>query len=349
MIRRLLGCIIALALCLTLSPSLSAAASSAAPYYEGKTIRLISATAAGGGVDILARLVARHITKHIPGNPLIIIQNIPRPTAVGGANYVYNIAKRDGLTFGAASAGLFSRSLSGSHPGVHFDLQKFTWLANMHNATVIFWMRTDFPCQTLEALKRCPKPLQFGATSRGSTGYGLVPELIKEALGLNMEIIYGYLSRDIPGAVERGEIDASGGSVQGFFGGPSREMMKKGQVRILFQVGARKSPVLESYDVPWVMDLLEPKYTKLFTMINPIIDLARPYFAPPAIPENTKQILQEAFRRLAKDADFRAEVKRATRTEPNVMVGVEVVEAMQQMFDQPPEVKDRVMDLLKGN
>jgi tripartite-type tricarboxylate transporter receptor subunit TctC len=331
---------------LAISVLAAATPSAAAEYYEGKTLRLIAATGAGGGVDILARVVARHLKKHIPGNPLIIVQNIPRPTAVGGANYVYNVAKPDGFTIGAASAGLFSRSLS--HPGVKFDLNKFTWLANLYHATVVFWMRTDFPCQTFETLKTCSKPLQFGATSRGSTGYGLVPELIRESLGLNMKMTYGYTSREIPAVVERGEIDASGGDLIGFFGGPPNDMMKAGKVRILVQVAARKSPELERHNVPWIMDIITPEYKKLFSMINPIIDLARPYFAPPGIPEESRKILLESFRRLGEDAEFRAAMKRAARTEIDLTLGQDVVRAMNQMLDQPPEIKEKVISLLKG-
>lgn len=321
-------------------------AADSAPFYADKTIRLVVASDAGSGVDILGRLVARHLRKHIPGNPLILVQNIPRPTAVGGANYVYNVAKPDGLTIGGASAGLFSRSLA--HPGVRFDLNKFTWLANMYNATVIFWMRTDFPCQTLEELKKCPQPLQFGATSRGSTGYGLVPELIKEALGLNVKITYGYSSREIPAAIARGELHASGGDLIGFFGGPPLDMMKEKKVRILLQVASDKSPVLEKYNVPWIMDSLSSEYKKLFMMINPIIDLARPYYAPPGLSAELTDLLQQSFRKLGEDAAFRSDVERAARTEVNVVVGQKMVEAMKQMLDQPPEIKNKVISLLKA-
>lgn len=339
---KVLLCVVSLLMCITVVAS----PATGSDFYEGKTIKLVIASGAGSGVDILGRLVARHLRKHIPGEPLIIVQNIPKPTAVGGANYVYNVAKPDGLTIGGASAGLFSRSLS--HPGVRFDLDKFTWLSNMYNATVILWARTDFPCRTLEQLAKCSKTLQFGATSKGSTGYGLVPELVKEALGLNMKMTYGYVSREIPAAVARGELDASGGDLIGFFGGPTLSMMKEGKVHILLQVASDKSPVLAPYNVPWVMDVVPEKYQKLFSMINPIIDLARPYYAPPGIPEESKRVLLEGFRRLGGDEEFKTEVKRAARTEVSVLVGDKMIKAIKQMLDQPPEVKNKIIQLLKG-
>src|SRR6201991_3304192 len=159
-------------------------------FYKDKTVRLVVGSGEGSGVDILGRIVARHLSNHIPGKPTVIVQNIPAPESIAGANYVFNIAAPDGLTIGTGSSGLLSRAIS--QPNIRFDLGKFTWIANLYSATVIFWMRTDFPCQTFEAISRCPQTMKFGATARGSTGFGLVPELLKEAFGLNMDIIYGY-------------------------------------------------------------------------------------------------------------------------------------------------------------
>ena len=145
-------------------------------FYKSKQIKLIIGSGEASGVDILGRIAARHLPKHIPGNPVIVSQNMPAPESIAVANHVYNIAAPDGLTIGAGSAGLFSRAIS--QPNIRFDLNKFTWLSNIYSATVIIWMRTDFPCQTFETLKSCPVPLKFSATARGSTGYGLVPELL---------------------------------------------------------------------------------------------------------------------------------------------------------------------------
>jgi tripartite-type tricarboxylate transporter receptor subunit TctC len=336
--------LLVLACSLTLWPVLASAQDA---FYKGKTMRVVVGFAAGGGFDTYARAISRHMGKHIPGKPNFVVQNMPLPTAVAGANYVYNVAKPDGLTIGAASAGLFSRALS--QPDLRFELDKFTWLANLYSATVIFWMRTDFPCQSLEALSRCPERLQFGATSRGSTGYGLVPEILKEAFGLNMDIIYGYKTGALLLALEQGEIHASGGDLIGFFAGRPAELMEAGKVRILLQVAGRKSPELEPWKVPWVMDVVPPKYKGLFVMVNPLIDMARPYFAPPGLPPARAEILQEAFRRLAADPAFLTEVKKAARIEVDAVVGAEMAQAIKDMLNQPPEIKSKVVQLLGGN
>ncbi len=326
----------------------AAAAQDAAGFYKGKNVRLIIGSGEGSGVDILARITARHLGKQIPGNPTIVAQNMAQQESIGSANHVYNVAEKDGTFIGAGSSGLFSRAIS--QPNIRFDLGKMNWVANLYNATVIYWMRTDFPCQTIEQIAKCPQPIKFAATARGSTGYGLVPELLKEALGLKMDIIYGYKGSDTDIAVERGEAHASGGDLIGFLGGSGKRLMEEGKVKILVQVAGKKSPALEPYNVPWVMDVLPAERKNLFLMLNPILDLARPYYAAPGIPAERVAALREAFAKLANDAEFKAEVKKAASIETSFVHGADMQQAIQTMLDQPPEVKDKIISLLtSGN
>lgn len=317
----------------------------AADFYKGKTITLVIGSGEGSGVDLLGRLVVRHLGDHIPGHPNVIATNMPLPQSIAAANYIYNIAKKDGLTIGSGSAGLFSRAIS--QPNIRFDLNKFTWLGNLYSATVLVWMRTDFPCQTIEQLQKCPEHLKFGATARGSTGYGLVPELLKEALGLKMDIIYGYKSRNVVLAVERNEVQASGGDTIGFFGGRPFDMMKNGKVKILMQVAGHKNPDLAQYNVPWVMDVVPASHKQLFQMVNPIIDHARPFYAPPGIPADRAKILQAAFDGIAKDEAFKAEAHKAAKINISYTPGTKMTVAIKEMLDQPPTVKAKVISLLK--
>lgn len=315
-------------------------------FYQGKTIRLVVGSGEGSGVDILARIVARHLTNHIPGKPTIIAQNIPAPESIAAANYVFNIAAPDGLTIGTGSSGLLSRAIS--QPNVRFDLGKFTWIANLYSATVLFWMRTDFPCQTFEAISRCPQTMKFGATARGSTGFGLVPELLKDAFALNMDIVYGYRNSDLNLAVERGEVQASGGDLIGFMGSRPAQLLQEGKVKIALQVAGHRDPVLDKLNVPWSMDVVPEKYKNLFAMVNPIIDLARPFFAPPNIPPERAKVLQAAFGKLAQDPAFRAETNRVAKIEPSYVPGPQMDAAIKQILTQPKEVSDRVISLLSG-
>lgn len=316
-------------------------------FYKGKTIKLIIGSGEASGVDVLGRIAARHLGKYIPGAPTIIAQNMGAPESIAAANHVYNIAAPDGLTIGAASSGLFSRAIS--QPNIRFELDKFTWIANIYSATVLVWMRTDFPCQTLESLRTCPQPLKFSATAKGSTGYGLVPELVRDGLKLNMDIIYGYRNADADLAVERGEAHASGGDVIGFMSGRPVQLAAEGKVKILLQVAGRKNPELEPFKPIFAMDVLPPEHKRLFAMLNPILDLARPYFAPPGTPPARAAILREAFVRLVADEAFRAEVKKIARITPTLTEGGEMAEQIRAMLNQPEEVRKRVVELLQGN
>ncbi len=332
--------------CSPVAPALGqSAAAKANDFYHGKIIRLIVGSAEASGVDILARVAARHLGNHIPGKPTIVVQNMAAPESIAAANYIYNVAEPDGLSIGAGSSGLFSRAIS--QPNVRFELSKLTWIANLYSATVVFWARTDFPCQTFAAISSCPQRLTFGATARGSTGYGLVPELLKDAFKLNMDIIYGYRNAEL--AVERGEVHASGGDLIGFMGGRPRQLMEEGKVKILLQVAGRRDADLDRLNVPWSMDVIPEQHKKLFVMVNPILDLARPYFAPPRIPADRAKILQAAFVGLANDPNFRAEVKRVARIEPSLVPGPAMDAAITEMLSQPDAVKNWIVDLLRGN
>ncbi|MFN3888778.1 MAG: Bug family tripartite tricarboxylate transporter substrate binding protein [Beijerinckiaceae bacterium] len=321
-------------------------AASADDFYKGKTVKLIVGSGEASGVDILGRVAARHLPKHISGQPVIVVQNMPAPESIAAANHVFNIAEPDGLTLGAGSSGLFSRAIS--QPNIRFDLSKFTWIANIYSATVIFWMRTDFPCQTFEQLRTCPQPIKFGATARGSTGYGLVPELLKDSLKLNMDIIYGYRNAQVDLAVERNEVQASGGDLIGFMGARPRQLMEEGKAKILLQVSGRKNPDLDKYNVAWSMDVVPDSHKPLFRMLNPILDLARPYFAPPNVPADRAKILRDAFGKLVGDQDFRAEMKKVAGITPSYVPGEEMAANIKDMLDQPPEVKDKIIGLLQG-
>lgn len=325
----------------------ASAQQSVADFYKGKTFRLIVGSSEASGVDILARVASRHLPKYMEGKPTIIVQNMAQPESIAAANHIYNVAEKDGLTIGAGSSGLFSRAIS--QPNIRFDLDKFTWVANLYTATVLYWMRTDFPCQTLDALAKCREPIKFGATAKGSTGYGLVPELLKDAFKLNMDIIYGYRNNDIELAIERNEVHASGGDIIGFLGGRGKQLLDQGKVKILLQVSGQKAAALAPYNVPWVMDVIPESQRPLFTMVNPILDLARSYFAPPNIPADRAAMLREAFAKTAVDPEFIAETRKVASIEPILTRGEEMQKAVAAMLDQPPEVKNKIIGLLKGD
>jgi hypothetical protein len=164
-----------------------------------------------------------------------------------------------------------------------------------------------------------------------------------------MDIIYGYKDNAINLAVEQNEIQASGGDLIGFMSGRPLQFMNEGKVKILFQVAGKRSPELEQYGVPWVMDVIPPDRVNLFAMVNPIIDMARPYYAPPGIPAGRVRVLRAAFANMAKDAAFNEEVTRIARIRATHLGGEEMTPAIHAMLNQPPEVKEKVIGLLRSS
>jgi tripartite-type tricarboxylate transporter receptor subunit TctC len=158
-------------------------ASAQTPFYKGKTITLVVTSAASGGYDLWARLTARHIGKHIPGNPSIVVQNMPGAGNIIGANYVYGIAKADGLTLGAVNPALYFDQLVGRSE-VKFDWAKFNWIGSPEKNDIVYYMRADQPLKSVEDLRNTKEPAKCGSTGTGSTGH-YIPRLLEETSALN--------------------------------------------------------------------------------------------------------------------------------------------------------------------
>jgi tripartite-type tricarboxylate transporter receptor subunit TctC len=174
-----------------------------ANFYQGKTITMVVSSTAGGGYDLWARLMAQHIVKYIPGNPTIVVQNMPGAGNIIGANYVYGIAKPDGLTLGAVNPALYFDQLVG-RPEVKFDWTKFNWIGSPEKNDIVSYMRADQPIKSVEAWRNAKEPPKCGSTGTGSTGH-YIPRLLEETLGIKTQIVSGYPGAgDIELAVERG-------------------------------------------------------------------------------------------------------------------------------------------------
>src|SRR4051812_46148094 len=187
------------------------AAAQSSPY-AGKTVTIIVGYKAGGGYDATARMLARHLPKHIPGKPTIIVQNMPGANSLIAANHVYSVAKPDGLTMGTFNRNLPIAQLT-KVDGAKFDMRKFVWIGSAASEATILAIRSDLPYKTVEDLKKADKPIVIGATGPGANTYDF-PLMLKEFLGLNLKIVTGYSSSaDIMLAIERKEVDGRAGSL----------------------------------------------------------------------------------------------------------------------------------------
>src|SRR5262245_29157437 len=182
------------------------AAQEAKPFYEGKTIQLLVSSGPGATTDISARLVGRYLGKHIPGNPGMIVQNMPGGGGLVGANYLYNVAKPDGLTILAVSRANYLDQMVG-RPEVKTDFRKFSWIGSFNKAPMMAACRTDTPYKSIAAIRAAKVPPRFGQSGTGSISY-VFGSLIEKILDLKLKNVTGFKSgRDTDLGLERGEVD----------------------------------------------------------------------------------------------------------------------------------------------
>ena len=187
------------------------------PFYQGKSISLIVGNQAGGLYDLWARHIANHIGKQIPGNPSVIVQNMPAAGSLVAANYLYNVAKPDGLTIGAVIPGIYMDQLTGRKE-VQFDWARFNWIGTPEQTEWVFITRADSPYKSIEDIRAAKEPPKCGATGTGSFLYQ-VPKLLEETLGMKLNMVTGYTGGpDVDLAIERGEVRCRSISVTAFFG-----------------------------------------------------------------------------------------------------------------------------------
>jgi tripartite-type tricarboxylate transporter receptor subunit TctC len=283
-----------------------------APYYQGKTITIVVGTVAGDLYDLYARAIAQFMGKHIPGNPNIIVQNMPGAGHMIAANYLYSVAKPDGLTLGAISPSLYFEQLVG-RAEVKFDWAKFTWVGNATKSPQVLYMRTDSPYKTIDDVRNAKEPPKCGTTGTSNMGY-FVPKLLEETIGAKFNVVAGYRGgSEVDLGVERGEIQCRSLSSEAFFSRePFHTWRKNNFARVLVQGGNKRDERLA--DVPTLYEVMDKYKTpesgrRLATALLASGDFHRPYLGPPNIrPENVR-ILREAFVKTLKDPALLAEAK----------------------------------------
>jgi tripartite-type tricarboxylate transporter receptor subunit TctC len=186
------------------------------PYYQGKTIRLVAGTPAGSVYDTYARLMAQFMPKYIPGTPNIIVQNMPGVASMVAANYIYTIAKPDGLTIGAIQPALYFDQLVGRKE-VQFDWQKFSWIGNTTVSHHLLYIRADAPYKNIEDIRKSSVAPKCGSEGTASSAY-YIPKLLEETLGSKFNVVTGYnAGTEVDLAVERGEVQCRAFTIAAFF------------------------------------------------------------------------------------------------------------------------------------
>lgn len=341
---------IVLAFCLVRLFAWSPASQAQSPYYQGKTIKTLVGYLAGDGYDIWARILSSHLGKQIPGNPDFVVQNMPGASSMIAANYIFRIAKPDGLTIAAIGGSLYLDQLTGRKE-VQFDWGKFSWLGSTDRTEWVFYMRSDAPYKTVEDIRKASEPPKCSTTGTGTSGH-FVPRLLEETLGVRIKLVAGYQGgseQDL--ALERGEVQCRALSIPTFLSRePFHTWRKKGLVRLLLQTGQKRDPRLP--DVPTLYELMDEAKTpessrRLVAVVLASGNIGRPYVAPPGIVPERVKLLREAFMKAMNDPELQADVKKS-KLEVHPTSGEELEKIAKESVSQPPEIVERMKRVLEN-
>lgn len=318
----------------------TAQAQSVEQFYRGKTINMVIGFSVGGGYDIYARQLARHMSKYIPGNPTIVPQNMTGAGSLRATQYIYAVAPKDGLTFGT-----FSR-MAGINPlvdpSVAYDATKFNWLGSItHDVSICF----TYNSQVKNWQDFLTKPVVFGGQAVGSE-IDIFANLYKNVFGSKIRVVVGYPgTNDITLAMERGEVEGVCGMAFTSIKQQRRTWVAENKINILVQQTFRKAS--EIPNVPSVMDLAKTKeqqqIMKLFVSTQ---EFARPFALGPGVPDDRVAALSKAFDDTMKDPEFLAEAqKRDLEVAP--VTGSEMKAMLAELYKTPKDILEKAAAAMK--
>lgn len=320
-------------------------------FYKGKTITVIAGTTPGALYDQWSRILAAHMGKHIPGNPTLVVQNMPGAGHKIAANYLYNKTKPDGLSLiGSIVPSLYFDQLIGRKE-VQYDWAKFVWIGSPVQGESQMYMRADTPYKTMDDVRKASEPPRCGGQGTSDSAYYL-PKLFEETLGTKFNLVTGYPGGpEIDLAVERGEIQCRAFTIEAFMSRePYHTWRKKGFVRNIIQTGRKRDAKLPQ--TPTIWELMDQYKTpeagrRLANVVLAAGALGRPMLGTPGIPADRAKILRDAFNKTLKDPEFLAELeKRKFELDPTS--GEQLEKIVKEAVGQPPETVARLKKLLGG-
>jgi tripartite-type tricarboxylate transporter receptor subunit TctC len=316
----------------------------AAPFYDGKAIRIIVGTAPGGGYDTYTRLVARHFSKYIPGNPTIIVDNMPGAGGLLSANHLFRVAKPDGLTIGHFVGGQFLQQLL-AKPGIEFDALKFEYIGVPAQDNFVFGVARTTGITGMEQWLASKTAVKFGAIAAGDGTYD-TPKVVEVALGLPIQVVSGYKgTAPIRLAFNSGEVGGLSNSWQSFRS-TWRKELETGEVTIVLQLSAKPHPDLPK--VPLAVNLAKSDDAR--KLIQAVVQAhgaaVRPYVLPPGTPKDRVEILRKAFLEAVKDPELLNEAGKAN-LEINPGSGEELERNVKELLRLDPALVARLKEILK--
>jgi tripartite-type tricarboxylate transporter receptor subunit TctC len=343
------------ALGLSLAPGWGWAAQAAKPtfdekaiasFYRGKTVRIVVGFSAGGGYDQYSRVIARHLSKYIPGNPAVIVDNMPGVGSIIAANHLFNAAPKDGTILANISGPIVLEQLFGS-PSVQFDLAKFRYLAVPVSESYLMIVHKRTGITKFEDLRgEKGKQVTFGAIPGSTVEHA--PIMVKEALNANLKIVSGYKgTADVRLALDSGEVD-------GFFNTwtsskiTSYDKIRSGEWVLLAQMTEKPMKDLIVPNVPTIQMISRSDEQRLLLKYGTSTpnDFGKVYVLPPGVPADRAQALETAFARVFNDKDLRADADKG-KLEIDPLIGNSIQKLVVEFLGMPPDVKNKLQTVLK--
>ncbi len=323
---------------------LTTASAQAADFYAGKTIDFIVGIDVGGGFDTYARLIAKHLPRFIPGTPSVVVRNMPGAGSAKAASYLYNLAPKDGTAIAALFPGVIVERLLQKHATSQFDATKFTYLASADNDARLCITGPSSKVKTFD--QAMTDKVVIGATQPGAPTHDYA-FMHKNATGAKFDIVSGYKgTANLMLAVERGEIEGMCGIDWPSLKSEKPQWLRDKTVNLLVQDAPEPDPELTKLGVPMVQSFI--KDDKVRAAVELVVDqqiFARPYVAPPGIPNTQAALLQKAFADVLHDPQFLAQAK-AARLSVSASSADKVQQTVAKLYGAPPDVIARARQLI---
>jgi tripartite-type tricarboxylate transporter receptor subunit TctC len=319
-----------------------ASAQTPAEFYKGRIVELYIGYSVGGAYDLYARTIARHLGRHIPGNPTIIPKNLEGAGSLRLANWLYNVGRKDGSVLGTIGRGTAFDPLLGS-TGAQFQADKFTWIGSANNEVSVCVAWKGSGVTTFEDV--LAKELVIGGTGQAADT-DQFPRILNGVLGTKFKIVSGYPGgNDVTLAMERGEVKGRCGWSWSSVLSTHKRWIDDKSITILAQLSLAKHPDLP--DVPLVMDFAKTEdQQQIFKLIFARQVMGRPYLAPPGVPKDRADALRKAFADTMKDPDFLADAEKAA-LEITPVAGEEVEQLVKDLYQTPKALAAKAADYIR--
>ncbi len=309
-------------------------------FYRNRSIELISASGSGSTYTTWARIVGRYMQQYIPGKPTIVVKTMPGGGGITAANYLFNVAPKDGTSFATISRNLPFTAFLGNK-SAKYDPRKFNWIGSVEATVRTCAVMASAGVRTVDDLRH--KQVTVGGTGAGS-GQSFLPLVVNHLVGTKFKVVEGYRSADdIHLAIERGEVSGICGlhdSTVRRFG----DKIRSGQMIVLFNLERQRNPELDG--VPSIAEFItDPEMKKIFAFISSPTEMGRPFVAPPGVPSNRLVALKAAFDRTVQDPNFRRDVAKL-QLKLQVTTGEQLARIVAELYETPASVVKKAIALM---